>query len=218
VDLVVQTSSLVVLARVPTARFACRDLTLASAPTDKPEGEQVRLTPGKTSPIAHEPGGVAFGKLVTPPPAPHGSRSLDLGRTAQLVSTRDSWVLVVLHGVDADVRGWIPTDAIDRSPPPDYVVSSLSRFIGVHDANPQLQTCRNAIPIYVKDGNTVARVGTTIAGAKLPVLETNPDALVLDLGGDTGFPGLGIVATEPRLRPFVHRADATSCTPDRASR
>jgi hypothetical protein len=75
-----------------------------------------------------------------------------------------------------------------------------------------MQLCPNAMPIFVRDGGTTARVGTSVPGAKLPVISTTADALALDLGAEPN-PMHPHVQTPPHLQPFVRRADAAGCTP-----
>jgi hypothetical protein len=209
VELVFRPDSIVVLAHPPTLRVACKDLTLAAAPERKEHGKEAFLVRGKTSPIAHAPHGEVFAQLVTPP-ASRRSDFPDPAPTVEVLAARDGWTQVVITGGDADVYGWIPSDALDG--PVSW--ANLTGAFGSMEGKPKLQSCPMAMPIYVRDGETVARVGTTIAGAKLRVTATTADSLVIDLGVEPDL-GTALAGGEeaPHLEPFVHRTDAAGCTP-----
>jgi hypothetical protein len=205
-ELVIHPSSLVVLDHPPSVHFRCKELTLAETPETLVAGEDSPLRPGKTSPIAHEPKRPAFAKLVTHSEPSSGIP--ELPDAVRVQAERDGWVQVVIESSDADVHGWVPSDALA----PDKAQGLLGGLLGggLEPHEPKLQSCPNAMPIFVRDGGTTDRVGTTIPGAKLPVVATTADALVLDLGAepDSRFT---LAKPQPYLQPFVHRADAAGC-------
>jgi hypothetical protein len=204
-ELVIHPSSLVVFDYPASFHVRCKELTLAEAPVTQRPGKDGVLRRGKTSPIAHEPKGPAFAKLVTPP----GRRNADIQEipyTVRVQAERDGWVQVIIESSDADVHGWVPSDAIG---PDELTMAGLSG-LDAPSSKPKLQSCPNAMPIYVRDRDTIDRVGTTTPGAKLPVVSTTADELVLDLGAEPD-PMFTLVKPEPHLQPFVRRADAAGC-------
>ena len=202
--------------------IACADLTLADAAEIQEQGEVLALRAATTSPLAVAPGGAPFANLVVPPDPPPvkmpaGVPELPvMERTVRVLAHRDGWVQIVIDSWQVRVTGWTPEHAV-VPPRKDSATSAILGLLGDHHV-PTRERCPAAMPIYVRDGQQVIRVGTSRANAVLPITATRADDLELELGSpsDGGLTrALGGGEPEP-LHPFVRRADAGGCTAEPA--
>ena len=195
----------------------CADVTLAEPPKTEPPGERIALRPGTTSPLALAAGGAPFANLAVPPEDPPEKMPPGLAELggqdwiAHVLARQGGWARIVLASWQARVTGWVPEHALVAAHPEP--ASALLGMLGTPPAV-TLQRCPVAMPIFVRDGAAVIRVGTTRANAVLRITAQRGDEVELDLGnpGDGGIArGFGDQGPEP-LHPFVRRADALGCT------
>jgi hypothetical protein len=208
VSLVVELSSLVAVDHMPTVRVACRDLTLAAAQDPRlKSATSMILRRGTTSPLAREPAGMAFARVVAQTLDP--DLGLDFEDSVLVLSERSGWAQIAITSSQADVFGWIAKTAL--APAARGMIGLMGD--SMKSGRWVTKRCSDSLPIYVRDADITQRVGATVPGAMLDMLDTS-GTMNVDLGAEPSQLAQAISGnSDDTLRPFVQRDDAHHCKP-----
>jgi hypothetical protein len=226
-------------------KLACDKIALGSRAPSGEAGKLVGLRAGLQEPFALTKGGDAVATLVTPKPVPPRKMRKQEGKMSPLDRLAASGVLAIMlepvvelerddhsvririAGFTEEATGWVPLSAVKTS----EGEGGGSGFggLGSGRGSPRRLKCGHPVPIYVRAGDEVVRVGQYKTGGPItPATPTDEaggkaDEVVVVLR-QSGFFGLGGGGRKesgpgdaPVVTPFVQRALLTDCEAERGA-
>jgi hypothetical protein len=197
----------------PAVTLPCKDALLVRAASPQ-HGHEVSLRDGIDVPLRTAPGGAIVAQITTPKPPPRAtSGAIDLssfrGRFVNELERRGGAVHIAFTAESVDVEGWVPASALEKPP---GMLAMLGALGGGHSGPPSLR-CGHEVPIFVRRGQTVMRVGVIKPNAPIHRADDKGgDEIALDLEGESPSAMLlGLGEPEETTPAFVRGSSVADC-------
>lgn len=184
----------------------CKDTLLSRAELPSRSGKQVFLRDGIDVPLRSSSTGPVVAQITTP----SVRAPLDVLHDAIEIERRGGLVRILIEGGSMQVDGWVPSNALKA---PAAILGALGGMTGPTSGTEALR-CSHDVPVLVRRGGGIVRVGTIKAKAPIPANhDSSGDEIELDLEDDPAC-RLGRARDGLDTTPaFIRASSVADCSP-----